>query len=164
MHAIHHYGLTPDPSPYKSSAPAHMTLVFTIALICGLLKGSLTFFKFFQATRYLVKMIVTIFYDLYAFVVVLVASNFVFAAVFQSLDLQYEAFVDQSEDYKNVSSSLEKSFLQSWDMMLGYGEYKFRTYTGILVYFMATIFNNIVMLNMVISVVSDTYDKVQLTM
>ena len=42
----------------------------------------MTFFKFFQATRYLEKMIINIFYDLFAFMVVLIATNFLFAAVF----------------------------------------------------------------------------------
>ena len=46
--------------------------------------------------------------------------------------------------------------------MLGSGNYSFKTKTGVLLYGFATIFMPIGMLNMVISVVSDTYERVQM--
>ena len=45
--------------------------------------------------------------------------------------------------------------------MLGGGDYTFKTVIGVLLYVCATIFMPIAMLNMVISVVSETYDRVR---
>jgi len=161
--------MDPKPQdPYKPSELEEVNVAFVIALLCGMLKGALTFFNFFKATRYLVKMIITIFVDLRFFLVVLLATNCMFSVFFRCLDGGNESFLtqggEQDEAYKGVPFSVFKGLLQSWDLMLGYGEYKFRTAIGITFYFLATVFTNIVMLNMVISVVSDTFDKVQMTM
>ena len=47
--------------------------------------------------------------------------------------------------------------------MMLINKYKFHTNAGMVVYVIATIMLNIAMLNMVISVVSDSYDRVQMT-
>lgn len=47
--------------------------------------------------------------------------------------------------------------------MLGDNDYRFTTPLGLVLYFICSVFVQIAMLNIVISVVSDTYDRVQMS-
>ena len=52
--------------------------------------------------------------------------------------------------------------MSTWDLMNGMSEYKPESKIGMLFYYMFTILTNITLLNIVISVISDTYEKVSL--
>jgi len=74
-----------------------------------------------------------------------------------------EDFVDDltAEEIPYVGfTPLVKAFTQVWDLMLGDNDYRFKTPIGLIAYYVCTVFVQIAMLNIVISVVSDTYDKV----
>ena len=80
------------------------------------------------------------------------------------MDREGEQYVlNEGKEYIQLRYQVLISFFQTWDLMLGYGSTKFQTVTGCFLYILATIFINIAMLNMVISVIGDSYDKVQMT-
>jgi hypothetical protein len=56
-----------------------------------------------------------------------------------------------------------RAFTNVWDTMNGMGDWKAKTGWGLLFYYVLTVFVNIGMLNIVISVVSDIYEKVMTT-
>jgi len=55
-----------------------------------------------------------------------------------------------------------KAFTNVWDVMNGMGDWKAKTYPGLFFYYVLTVFINIGMLNIVISVVSDIYEEVNM--
>ena len=65
----------------------------------------------------------------------------------------------EPEEYPGFNKGW-RSFAKTWDFMLGYSEYRFKTGLGVVAYIIGTILINISILNMVISVVGDSYDRV----
>jgi len=63
--------------------------------------------------------------------------------------------------YTTHFTSMLTAFTQVWDLMLGSNDYRFETPLGLILYFIFTVFVQIAMLNIVISVVGDIYDRVQ---
>lgn len=88
--------------------------------------------------------------------------------IFKALEYEGEKLYQQeSEDdgklQYGVATEFTRANLHVWDFMMGYEDYKFKTRTGMVFYVLASILINIALLNMVISVVSDTYDRVSMT-
>lgn len=147
----------------------------------------MTFFKMFERTRYLSTISFKVLIDLIPFLVVLIGQNVVFAVIFKALEFVGEKFVDDRCDEGDDATcnlgcpkddptcnskygygeghyadfdSFTRSFSHVWDLMLGDYDYRFNTELGIILYYICTVFVQIAMLNIVISVVSDTYDRV----
>jgi len=55
-----------------------------------------------------------------------------------------------------------RAFTNVWDVMNGMGDWKAVTGWGLFFYYVLTVFVNIGMLNIVISVVSDIYEEVNM--
>ena len=161
---------------YFAFAIAHFALqeflsqkIFVLSLGCALFRGTMTFFNLFESTRYLVQMSIGMMKDLIPFLCLLFGQVLIFAILHIQLNKTGigEEFIFIEDDhsgeveYTTLENIFLISFAQTWDSMLGYGSQKLKTPMGILIYFLATIFINIGMLNMVISVVSDSYDRVQ---
>ena len=105
-------------------------------------------------------MITQILSDLVPFIIVLAAQVWVFSVVFLQLELEGEEFVTfDPEEYPGFRKGW-RSYVKTWDFMLGYSEYRFKTGPGVIIYILGSIIINISILNMVISVVSDSYDRV----
>ena len=133
---------------------------FTYSMILGLMRGGTTFFQQFQTTSYLIQMTKACISDLIPFLLVLNGQIIIFGIIFQQLEEEDEKFISHDpKEYENANVML-RMYLKSWDFMLGTQVYKFQNLIGFAVYIIATIQINISMLNMVISVVADTYEKV----
>jgi len=74
------------------------------------------------------------------------------------LDSIGESYYEFSDDYSG--NNLMKGYKQTMDLSLGSASYKFQTLGGWFFYFFAELFLVVVMLNLVISVVSDSYERV----
>ena len=86
----------------------------------------------------------------------------IFATIFVATDFNGEKFLNSQDSYNDFPTSV-RAFTNVWDLMNGMGDWKAETYTGLLFYYILTVFVNIGMLNIVISVVSDIYEQVSLT-
>lgn len=106
-------------------------------------------------------MIVQVIIDMKAFMSILVASVVLFAIVLMRLSLSLE----QMDGETGLEASFQTQLLDSYALVLGeIGGFKdhLTSPAGKLVLIVATVFQVIIMLNLLISVVSDTYDKVQM--
>ena len=106
-------------------------------------------------------MTVSVLKDLIPFIVVLMGQNAVFAIMFIASDHMGEDFINSQEAYENFST-FTKAFTNVWDLMNGMGDYKGSKAYGLIIYYCVTILVNIGMLNIVISVVSETYERVSM--
>lgn len=134
-----------------------------IAIGCTLFRGMMTFFKMISSTQYLTKMTAFALRELYPFILVLIGQNMIFAILFVAsgklMESSNHSFMNSEESY-NKFRTIVKGFMNTWDMMNGMGSYKPQATIGMVFYFLFTTLTNIAMLNVVISVVSDTYVKV----
>ena len=64
------------------------------------------------------------------------------------------------EEYTDEEPNLLNAFQLTWALMLSDNEYRFKTRMGWFAYFVFTIFLVVIMLNLLISVVGDIYDRV----
>jgi len=103
-------------------------------------------------------MITSVFIDMGPFLIVLLFSILLLSINFMKLDSIGESYYEFNDDYEG--NNLMKGFKQTWDLSLGSASYKFQTLTGWIIYFFAELFLVVVMLNLVISVVSDSYERV----
>jgi len=61
------------------------------------------------------------------------------------------------------SPTLTDAFMTSWSIMLVDHDYEWKTFVGQLVYLAFTIFLIIIMLNLLIAIISNTFNNVQQT-
>ena len=83
-----------------------------------------------------------------------------FAILFTQCSKHGESFTS-GDDYPTLVAPL-RALLATWNLGLGSMEYAFKTPIGAFMYFNATIILVIVMLNLLISVVSDYYEMFQM--
>ena len=93
------------------------------------------------------------------FLVVYLVVVFYFSVMFAQTDKYGESFISSAEDFKDFPP-LIKGVLATWNLGLGSMDYTFSTGLGASVYFVGTLLSVIVMLNILISVVSDVYDEI----
>jgi len=133
--------------------------LFIAAIVSISFRGVLTFFNLAPATQFLVKMTIYVIEDLVPFLIMLMGQNMIFAIIFVACDYMGEEFVESQPVYANFST-LSKAFTNVWDLMNGMANFKAVTRLGLFFYYLLTMTVNIGMLNIVISVVSETYERV----
>lgn len=108
---------------------------------------SIAYFRIFERTRYLIRMILEIIRDMVPFLWILITATFAFAMVFYI-----------SSEY---SVSLADSFYHTY--RLNYSDFDTDDYSSKqwFVFLTATFFNPLVLLNLLIAIMGDTYDRVQ---
>jgi len=99
-------------------------------------------------------MIKIVFSSLIGFFNILFALILWFAFIFLKLDNM------ALEDFTEGERTLGRSIQHTWDVMMVDNEYHFRTAIGWFTKWISTIFLVIIMLNLLISVVSDAYDRI----
>ena len=110
----------------------------------------ITYFRLFSNTRYMVNLISEVFKDMISFLILLFYSVIAFSFIFMSL---------QEDGYdKETFSDL---FINSY--LLGLGEFSTDGFGTIqwVVFFLASLVNTLIMLNLLISIMGDTFQKVQ---
>jgi hypothetical protein len=115
---------------------------------------AVTYFRIFDKTRYLIRMIIETFGDIVPFLLIFFTATFTFALLF---------FITTQSD------SLAVTFVNAYKL-------NFNDFSGFLsdnwstqdlnaifwvIFFISSIMNPIVLLNMLIAIMSDTYDRVQ---
>lgn len=122
-----------------------------------LIRGCLSTFQLFDKTRYLVSMILAVWLDIGGFIWILLSSCVVFSVIFLFLTRYMR------EDELMISGGgILESIKMSFRMM--YADYKdefdLQTPIGCVFFALATLFMIVVMLNLLISIISDTFDRI----
>ena len=125
------------------------TSIFTMTVLTSWLRG-VTYFRIFERTRYLINLIIEASVDIVAFFVLLFYSTLAFALVLQSQKLEDAG-----------SQTIYEFFLTSYKQNLGDLPENPEDILTWLLFFMITIVNPVIMLNLLISIMGDTYGRVK---
>lgn len=130
-------------------ATEEMSTPFLILSVVATYIRGISFFRVFKTTRYMVDLIIEVIIDMRGFLVLLVYSTSAFGVIFTLLP--------------SAADSTVNSFTMSY--LLNLGEFDTSDFTAIdwVIFITATIINPIVMLNLLIAIMSDTYGRVQST-
>ena len=131
----------------------NVNTIFVFTLLFSWFRG-ITYFKIFERTRYLIKLIMEASVDIVAFFILLFYTTVAFALVMQSLDLDKNI---PPEDELN----LFQFFLNSYKQNLGDLPDDPVSFLTWILFFIITIINPVIMLNLLISIMGDTYGRVK---
>ena len=129
------------------SLNADIRKIIYILILCVVWVRGISFLRIFEKTRYLIHLIIEVVKDMGAFLLIMIYSDFLFASLYFAL----------SSDLTWVLQ-LETVFL------LQLGDFNVEDYsiTEMSVFVFASIINLILMLNLLISIIADTFDRVLL--
>jgi len=133
----------------------YSNFLLTISMVIGVLRGFISALRAHRSTRFISQMMLLITLDILPFLVVYVCGIMYFGVIFTQLEKFGEDF---NEDYTTLVGPF-RVFFTIWNLAMGYMDYRFKTHLGISIYFIATVVQNIVSLNMLISVIGDSYEK-----
>ena len=125
------------------------TEVFTLTVLISWIRG-ITYFKMFERTRYLIKLIMEASIDIVAFFVLLFYSTFAFGMVMQTFELNQESL-----------QSLDNYFVSSYKQNLGELPENPNDLLRWFLFIIISIVNPVIMLNLLISIMGDTYGRVK---
>jgi hypothetical protein len=129
--------------------------IFTLLVLFSWLRG-ITFFRLFERTRYLIKLIMEASVDILSFFVLLFYSTLAFAFIMQSVD-HSKVPLEGTIEYQ----PLENYFLTSYIQNLGeFSESPTNALTWV-IFIIISIVNPVIMLNLLISIMGDTYGRVK---
>ncbi|OMJ65815.1 hypothetical protein SteCoe_37577 [Stentor coeruleus] len=115
---------------------------------------AVTYFRIFDKTRYLIRMIIETFIDVIPFLLIFFTATFTFTLLFyitKSSDSLAQTFVDTYKlNFNDFSGILDENWERGNLSAIFWA-----------IFFIASIINPIVLLNMLIAIMSDTYDRVQ---
>ncbi|OMJ79063.1 hypothetical protein SteCoe_21010 [Stentor coeruleus] len=115
---------------------------------------AVTYFRIFDKTRYLIRMIIETFSDIVPFLLIFFTATFTFSLLFfitnQSDNLALTFVYTYKLNFNDFSGFLSDDWsTQNFNTMFW------------VIFFISSILNSIVLLNMLIAIMSDTYDRVQ---
>lgn len=114
---------------------------------------AVTYFRIFDRTRYLIRMITETFIDIIPFLLIFFSSTFTFSLLFYIItksDNFSETFVHTYQlNFNDFSGFMPGGYSESLSPIFW------------IVFFLSSIMNPIILLNMLIAIMSDTYDRVQ---
>ena len=130
----------------------HLCGIFTI-----LIRAGFSTFRLFRKTRHLACIILTILIDIEGFFSILLYAVIFFSLIFLFLQENMQEVELQIGD-----NNLEESLKMSYRMMYADWKDNFDLHTpiGFIFFIMATMFIIVIMFNMLISIISDTFDRV----
>lgn len=117
----------------------------------------LYYLRSFERTGYLVKMVEEVCWDMKEFMFLLVIAMVGFADAFFSISISISEYGDYEEPFvTSVTQALQYSYL------LALGEFGLDSLDnwGWLMFILASLFNLVVMLNLLIAIISSTYERV----
>ena len=128
-----------------------------IAVFFGLARSAILFLQVFSSTRYIEQMILETIKDMLPFLLVLMLLVLWYAFLLIALtDLG-----EKSETGPPTDGTIKDAFDKAFKTMLVDNDYnEFKTNEGYFIYYVGNILLVVIMLNLIISVVSDSYDKV----
>lgn len=122
--------------------------VLLIVIIFSWTRG-ISYFRMFDGTRYMVRLLSEVIKDMKVFFIILFYSTLAFSFIFYLRnpdDLSFSEFLTIS--YRLDLGDFDASFTEAFDWVI---------------FFLATVINPLIMLNLLISIMGDTYGKVQET-
>lgn len=141
-----------------------------VGMFAGIFNAIITFFNLFKSTRYLIFMIIQVIEDFYPFLALFLLTILQYSIL--NIYMQEKMGENGNEKDKNGNyieglaggdTNLFNSFMVCWSIMLVDYDYDFQTRMGKIVYVGFTVWLIIVMLNLLISIISETHNKVILT-
>lgn len=130
---------------------ANQKEIYTLLILFSWLRG-ITYFRVFDKTRYLIKLIMEATVDIVSFFIILFYSTLAFALIYNSMG---------ESDENGEKMSFEKDFITSFKLNLGDFSEKTDTLLGLTIFIAVSIINPVIMLNLLISIMSDTYNRVK---
>lgn len=127
--------------------------LFTMTVLFSWLRG-VTYFRIFERTRYLINLIIEASVDIIAFFILLFYSTLAFGLVMQSLS-HNEEFIEGNP------VTMIDFFLLSYKQNLGELPNNPNDALTWVLFFIITIVNPVIMLNLLISIMGDTYGRVK---
>lgn len=121
-----------------------LALVILITWVRGI-----TYFRLFESTRYLINLLFEVFKDIPAFLIIFFYTILAFSFIFYTLD--------KTENFDNKYYS---TFVSTYSTTLGNSDTGSYDELQWLFYLFITLLNFIIMLNLLISILSDTYERV----
>ena len=105
------------------------------------------YIRMFDRTRYLIHMIIEVMKDMGPFLLIFIMSTFAFCIAFYAASSNEEDFIDMVKHSYNLT----------------YGEYDNENYNNLelFIFFVASLFNALLLLNLLIAIMGDTYDRVR---
>ncbi|OMJ90397.1 hypothetical protein SteCoe_7199 [Stentor coeruleus] len=129
--------------------------IFTLAVLFSWLRG-ITYFKLFQRTRYLIKLIMEASVDIVSFFILLFYTTMAFAFIMQAAD-NIGKFSQCSEQDKALSCYISTAYKQNLGELSGDPA----DIAASILFIIICIVNPVIMLNLLISIMGDTYGRVK---
>lgn len=114
---------------------------------------AVTYFRISDKTRYLIRMITETFADIVPFLLIFFSSTITFALLFY--------VVEKSDNFSNTFVIAYRLNFNDFSGIMPNGYSDDLSLTFWIIFFLASIMNPIILLNMLIAIMSDTYDRVQ---
>ncbi|OMJ70278.1 hypothetical protein SteCoe_31790 [Stentor coeruleus] len=123
-------------------------LLFLVSWIRGL-----TFFRTFEKTRYLTVLIFEVFSDM---------ASFMLLTVYSMIGLSLLLLFSEKETYENVFNTIGFTYMTTLGEYQSYGKEvsSFNT-LSLIIFTLASIINTILMMNLLISIIGGTFDRIQ---
>ena len=114
---------------------------------------AVTYFRIFDKTRYLIRMIIETFLDIVPFLLIFFTATFTFALLFHietgSSNFSDTFVLAYQLNFNEFSGFLKDGYSTDYSAMFWF------------IFFISSIMNPIILLNLLIAIMSDTYDRVQ---
>ena len=136
--------------------------IFSLVVFVSFTRG-ISYFRLFKFTRYLINLLFQVISDIRGFIILLAYSTVAFCFLFIVLNRNSNACDFETDPECEVVETTFSSYLMgSYNLVLGNfdseAEYNLIEYTCLT---FALLINPIIMLNLLISIIGDTYDRVQ---
>lgn len=159
---LRHHGEDDDTEDYilkqeRSEENYYVNLLHVLAMFFVMIRGCLSTFRLHGKTRHMVGMILQVFHDIQGFLFILMSSTVVFSVIFLFLQRNMLENKFSIPDY-----SIFESLHMAYNMMFANFTTDFEIFTivGFLFYLSGTLFMIVIMLNLLISIISDTFDRI----
>lgn len=123
----------------------------------SMLRG-VSYFRLFDTTRYLIDLLSEVFKDMYSFILILSYSTYSFALIYFIME---NNIIRYSPDIE--SDTLPFSDYIATAYLLNLGDFDTSDYGAFewMIFFFASVINPLIMLNLLISIMGDTYSRVK---
>ena len=136
--------------------------ILSVLAFFGIFRGITSVLRLVESTRFLTYMVKKTIQDMIPFVLYFNCQILFLAVVFILMDNQEEEFLTFDADIPDYPNRnfLFRAYLKTLDFSQGKNEYRFKTFTGSIMYVFGIIFLNIVILNLVIAIVGNVFEAV----
>eukprot|EP00347_Sterkiella_histriomuscorum_P006093 403354093 len=144
-------------------ADSSLVLVFSLTIMALLLRG-MSHLRIFDNLRYLINMVIEIMKDMSSFMILLIywifGINIVFFQLFLNKKISSAEIGEGHEEGQNLEYFLENLKMT---YRLAFGDFSPDEYTSLewLVFILSSVFIPLVLFNLIIAIMGDTYDRVQ---